>query len=89
MSDIVLVTYAEVCYYPNLGFGNFGAKVTMEMNGCFDSWASFNPQQIHFADIDGSATTDIVYTGNSKIQVWFNQSGNSLSDPSEFFNPFP
>src|SRR5206468_5805267 len=48
-----------------------------------------NPQFIQLADIDGSGTTDIIYTGNAKIQVWFNQSGNSLADPSVFFNPFP
>lgn len=89
LSDIVLITCAEVCYYPNLGYGRFGARVTLTMEGCFDNYDSFNPKFLHLADIDGSGTTDIVYIGNNKIQVWYNQSGNSLSDPSEFFNPFP
>jgi len=89
LADIVIITYAEVAYYPNLGYGKFGAKVTFEMSGCFDAPAAFNLQNIHFSDIDGCGTTDIIYTGRDKIQVWFNQSGNSLSDPSSFFNPFP
>lgn len=89
MSDIVLITNANVCYYPNLGYGRFGAKVTLEMEGAFASYTDFNPHSLHLADIDGSGTTDIVYVGDQTIQVWFNQSGNSLSAPSVFFNPFP
>jgi RHS repeat-associated protein len=89
LQDIVLITYANVCYYPNLGYGRFGAKVTLEMEGAFAAYDSFNPQYLHLADIDGSGTTDIVYAGNGMIQVWFNQSGNSLSTASSFFNPFP
>lgn len=89
LTDIVLITCAEVCYYPNLGYGRFGARVTLQMAGCFASATQFDPQLIRLADIDGSGTTDIVYIGNEKIQVWFNQGGNSLSTVSEFFNPFP
>ena len=89
LSDIVIITYDSVCYYPNLGYGRFGAKVSMELNGCFDNVTGFNPQFIHLADIDGSGTTDIVYTANDSIQVWFNLSGNRFSEPSEIFNPFP
>jgi RHS repeat-associated protein len=88
LADIVIITNACVSYYPNLGYGRFGARVTMQMNGSFDSDANFNMQHIYLTDIDGSGTTDIVYTGKNKIQVWFNQSGNSLKDPDDFFNPF-
>jgi len=89
LSDIVLITYANVCYYPNLGYGIFGAKVTLQMPDYFDTATSFNPRFIHLTDIDGSGTTDIVYTAKDKIQIWFNQSGNSLSEPSEIFYPLP
>ena len=30
LSDLVRVRNGEVCYWPNLGFGRFGAKVTMD-----------------------------------------------------------
>jgi hypothetical protein len=89
LSDIVLISYANVSYYPNLGYGRFGARVTLALNGCFDTANDFNPRYIHLADIDGSGTTDIIYTGKNKVQVWFNQSGNNLSETFEFFNPFP
>lgn len=89
LADIVLITYAGVCFYPNLGYGRFGAKISIAMNGIFASFTDFNPRFVHLTDIDGSGTSDIVYTGTNTIQVWFNQSGNSLSDPFEFFNPFP
>lgn len=88
LSDIVLITYSSVCYYPNLGFGRFGAKVHMQMNGIFDAQDRFNQRMLHFADVDGTGTTDIIYAGNNEIQVWFNQSGNSFSVPYDFFNPF-
>ncbi|WP_295672218.1 SpvB/TcaC N-terminal domain-containing protein [uncultured Mucilaginibacter sp.] len=88
LSDIVLISYGNVCYYPNLGFGRFGAKVNMQMSGIFDAADSFNHKMIHLADVDGTGTTDIIYTGGAAIQVWFNQCGNSFSQPSAFFNPF-
>jgi RHS repeat-associated protein len=89
LSDIVLVTHAGVSYYPNLGYGRFGARITMNMDGIFDSPTEFEVTNIHLADVDGSGTTDIVYTGKDKIQVWFNESGNNLAPVFEFFNPFP
>jgi RHS repeat-associated protein len=89
LSDIVLISYASVFYYPNLGFGKFGARVCMPMADCFDTQMDFNPKQIHFADIDGTGTADIIYTGKNKIQIWFNECGNSLRKVDEFFNPFP
>jgi RHS repeat-associated protein len=89
LADILLISHAGVCYYPNLGYGRFGARVTLEMKGNFDTSTDFNPHFIRLADIDGSGTTDIVYLGKAKVQVWYNQSGNYLSEPFEFFNPFP
>src|SRR5688572_3931274 len=89
LGDIVLVTYNSVSYYPNLGYGRFGARVSLPLDDCIANFSNFNPRYIHFADVDGSGTTDIIYTGNDKIQVWFNQSGNSLSKVFEFLNPFP
>jgi len=89
LSDIVLIKNNQVAYYPNLGYGRFGAKVTLEMGGNFDHSDQFNPKYIHLADIDGSGTTDIIYVGKNKIQVRYNHAGNSLSTPDEFYNPFP
>ncbi len=89
LSDIVLIQNSSVSYYPNLGYGRFGARVAMGMSGSFDHEDHFNPQYIHLADIDGTGTTDIVYVAKNKIQVRYNHAGNSLSEPDEFYNPFP
>lgn len=94
LSDIVRISNSEVCYWPNLGYGRFGAKVTLgaaDLGGYRFAQHEdlFNPQQVQLADIDGTGTTDIIYLGDQAIKVWFNQSGNRLSAVEEMFNPFP
>lgn len=76
LTDLVRVRNGEICYWPNLGYGRFGAKVSMDNAPLFDSPDLFNQHHIVFADIDGSGTADIAYMGN-KPTIWFNQSGNS------------
>lgn len=89
LSDIVLIQNQSVCYYPNLGYGRFGAKVSMQFKSHFDRELDFKTQHIYLADIDGSGTTDIIYTGKNHIHVYYNQSGNSLELTDQIFNPFP
>jgi Insecticide toxin TcdB middle/C-terminal region/Insecticide toxin TcdB middle/N-terminal region len=81
LSDIVRVRYGEVCYWPNLGYGRFGAKVTMGNAPVFESPDLFDPRRIHLADIDGSGNSDIIYVGHDGIALYFNQSGNFWSPP--------
>jgi hypothetical protein len=61
LSDIVRIGYGEVCYWPNLGYGRFGAKVAMGNAPVFESPDIFDPRRIHLADIDGSGNSDIIY----------------------------
>ena len=79
LTDIVRICNGEVCYWPNLGYGRFGAKVAMDNAPCFDYRDIFNQRRIVLADIDGSGTTDILYLCAEGVQVYFNQSGNSWS----------
>ncbi|VVB65065.1 Salmonella virulence plasmid 65kDa B protein [uncultured archaeon] len=83
LTDIVRITNGEVCYWPNLGYGRFGAKVIMDGSPWFDSVDQFNQKRIHLADIDGSGTTDIIYIGRDGTCIYFNQSGNRLSKPRQ------
>lgn len=80
LMDIVRIRNSSVVYWPNLGYGKFGAKVSMGNAPVFDSNEDFNPQYVKLADLDGSGTTDIVYIGHHTFKVYFNQSGNSWSD---------
>ena len=63
LTDIVRVRNGSICYWPALGYGRFGAKVTMDRSPVFDEPDQFSQRQIRLADVDGSGTTDIVYLG--------------------------
>lgn len=80
LNDIVRVRNGEACYWPNVGYGRFGAKVTMDAAPRFDSEEAFDPKRIRLADIDGSGSADLLYIGNDGVRAWFNQSGNAWSD---------
>jgi RHS repeat-associated protein len=76
LTDLVRIRNGEACYWPNLGYGHFGAKVTMDNAPLFDRPDLFDGRRIHLADIDGSGTVDIIYFASNYIQLYFNQSGN-------------
>src|SRR5262245_2519889 len=80
LTDLVRIRNGEVCYWPNLGYGRFGAKVTMDNSPRFDAPDQFDQQRIRLADIDGSGATDIIYLGRHGVDLYFNRSGNSWSE---------
>ncbi len=82
LTDLVRIRKGDICYWPNLGYGRFGAKVTMDHAPWFDHPDLFDQSRIRLADIDGSGSTDIIYLSNDGIHIYFNQSGNSWSPPS-------
>ena len=55
LADLVRIRNGEVCYWPNHGYGRFGAKVTMDNAPWFDASDSFDPKRVRLADIDGGA----------------------------------
>jgi RHS repeat-associated protein len=81
LTDLVRIRNGEICYWPNLGYGRFGAKVTMDHAPWFDAVDMFDEQRILLADIDGSGVTDIVYLHADGPRLYFNQSGNGWSAP--------
>ena len=81
LTDIVRIRNGEICYWPNLGYGRFGAKVTMDNAPWFDQPDQFHPRRIRLADIDGSGTTDVIYLHRDGVRLYFNQCGNSWSQP--------
>lgn len=86
--NIVRIRNGEVCYWPSLGYGRFGAKVTMDNSPWFDTLDMFDQKRIRLVDIDGSGTTDIIYLGRDGVHLYFNQCGNSLSEKTTL-NQFP
>jgi RHS repeat-associated protein len=89
LTDIVRIRNGEVCYWPNLGFGRFGARVSMDGAPVFDHSDNFDPSLIRLADIDGSGTTDIVYLGRNQFTIWFNQQGNQFAEQARTLQAFP
>lgn len=88
LTDLVRIRNGEVCYWPNLGYGRFGAKVTMDSAPWFDEPDQFDQRRIHLADIDGSGVVDIIYVAAGEVHLYFNQSGNRWSDARVLAN-FP
>jgi RHS repeat-associated protein len=82
LNDIVRVRNGEACYWPNTGYGSFGAKVTMDLAPRFVSEERFDSRRILLADVDGSGTADLLYIGEQGVTAWFNQSGNAWSAPT-------
>jgi RHS repeat-associated protein len=80
LSDLTRITKSEVCYWPNIGYGRFGAKVTMDNVSWFDDAESFDQRRVHLTDTDGSGPTDVVYLGRDGVRIYLNQHGNSLSE---------
>jgi len=81
LTDLARIRNGEVCYWPNLGHGRFGAKVTMDGTPQFDCPDLFDSKRIRLADIDGSGTTDLIYLHQDGVRLYFNQSGNGWSEP--------
>jgi hypothetical protein len=80
LSDLVRVRNGEVSYWPNLGYGSFGAKVTMDNAPHFESPDLFDPRRLRLADIDGTGTTDLIYLHADGVRLYVNSSGNRWSD---------
>jgi RHS repeat-associated protein len=87
--DIVRIRNGEVCYWPNLGYGKFGAKVAMDNAPVFDHPDVFNPSYLRLTDIDGSGTTDIIYLGKNKFTCWMNICGNGFDATPFEIDSFP
>ncbi len=80
LTDLVRIRVSDVCYWPNVGYGRFGAKVTLDNVPWFDDAVSFDQRRVHLTDTDGSGPTDIVYLGRDGVRIYLNQHGNSLSE---------
>jgi hypothetical protein len=88
LTDIVRIRNSEVCYWPSLGYGHFGSKVTMDNAPWMDHPELYDPAYLRLADLSGTGATDIIYLGRNKFEAWLNLSGNGWSSPCTI-DPFP
>jgi RHS repeat-associated protein len=79
LQDIVYVHDRIIQYWPNLGNGNFGARITMAGSPALPVF--YTPARVLVGDLDGDGVADLAYVGDDSVTVWINRSGNSWSDP--------
>ncbi|PHN01150.1 SpvB/TcaC N-terminal domain-containing protein [Flavilitoribacter nigricans] len=87
LTDIVRIRNGEICYWANMGYGQFSAKVTMGNAPLFDYDDLFNPQYLHLADVSGTGATDILYLRQGQFKAYINLSGNAYSE-AHVIDPF-
>jgi RHS repeat-associated protein len=78
LQDIVLIHNRRVEYWPNLGYGNWGRRITMQNSPSLP--LNYNPRRLILADIDGDGYADLVYVDFGQVHYWINQSGNAWSE---------
>lgn len=81
----VRITSGKVECWPNLGYGRFGAPVTLDNAPVFVE--DLDASRMFMVDIDGSGTMDLIYAYPDRLEVFFNQSGNSFSEPLKISLP--
>ncbi|MDP2310024.1 MAG: SpvB/TcaC N-terminal domain-containing protein [Pseudomonadota bacterium] len=81
LADVVRIRNGSVSYWPNRGYGSFGARVQMAGAPRFDHPDRYDSSRIRLTDVDGSGPTDLLYIGPEGVRIWFNQSGNDWSEP--------
>jgi RHS repeat-associated protein len=78
LNDIVLIHNGRIDYWPNVGYGHFGKRITMENAPHLE--VDFDPKRLFLADLNGTGCADLVYVDFGRVHFWFNQSGNRWSD---------
>ena len=86
LQDIVFVSTGRVDYWPYMGNGRWGERVTMGGRIRFpDARAvggiGFDPKRLLLGDVDGDGVADMVYIESGRITIWLNRSGNRWSEP--------
>ena len=89
LSDLVRVRNGEVCYWPNTGFGQFGAKVSMDRSPWMDQPGHFDQRRVRLGDVDGTGCADLIYLHPDGTRVYLNQSGNGYGGPHSLPQAFP
>jgi hypothetical protein len=80
LGDLGRIRNGEVCYWPNLCYGRFSARVTMDNAPCFDSADQFDQIRIRLANTEGSGTTYILNLRQYDAHIYLYMSGNRWSD---------
>jgi hypothetical protein len=53
LTDMIRIRNGKICYWPNLGYGRFGAKATMDNCPWSDNPDQFDQIRIRLAEVHG------------------------------------
>jgi RHS repeat-associated protein len=86
LQDIVFMNNERIDYWPYLGNGRWGKRITMAgrlefPDASFYGGIGVDPKRMLLGDVDGDGVADLVYVESGRITIWLNQSGNAWSDP--------
>jgi RHS repeat-associated protein len=83
LQDMVLVDQARIDYWPYLGHGRWGRRVTMEDGPVFPTSPGdpFAAERVLFGDLDGDGLDDVAYVELGRLTVWINRGGERWSEP--------
>jgi RHS repeat-associated protein len=81
MQDLVLVYDGNIEYWPNLGYGEWGAPIAMRHSPRYSY--GYDPARILLGDVDGDGAADLVYVDHDRVLLWINRTGNEWSHPIE------
>jgi RHS repeat-associated protein len=80
LDDIVRLRSGAVEYWPNLGDGRYGARVTMSHSPRLPDMVQ-NPRNTVLLDVDGDGCADLAHVDGDAITVWINRNGRAFADP--------
>ncbi|MGH3372553.1 MAG: toxin TcdB middle/N-terminal domain-containing protein, partial [Nocardioidaceae bacterium] len=83
LQDLVRLRSGRVEYWPSLGHGRFGRRVSM-LNSPRLRDLERDPDNTFLADVDGDGCADLVRVSASGVAVYFNQNGVRFSEAVVF-----
>ncbi len=78
LQDLVLIYDGNIEYWPNLGHGDWGPRVSMRDAPRFPH--GYDPRRILLGDVDGDGAADLVFVDHCQVVLYINRSGNGWSE---------
>ncbi len=80
LQDLVLVRSGDACYWPSLGNGRFGSRVSLADPPRLPG--RYREDRLLVVDLDGDGCADLLYCGDGETIIWRNLAGTGFG-PAE------